>query len=309
VSWTNYAPLGIGGVGRRSALAQGYQPGPGEDLEFAFGVVGPHYFETMEIGLVSGRGIGDTDRAGAPRVAVVNESMARYFWPGGDALGKRLSRGGNEGPWLEVVGVARDSRYNSLGEAPKPVLYTAGLQEEGSATLLVATEGDPASLVAAVRERISSEAPGWAMGSVRTMEEQLGTSLLPQRVASWIFGAFGVLAVLLAAIGLYGVIAYAAAQRTREIGIRMALGATRADVMRLVGRQGFRLVLSGIIIGMLGAFAVARMLGALLLGTSTGDPITFIGAPVILAAVALFATYLPARRATRVDPMVALRGE
>ena len=309
VSWTNYAPLGIGGVGRRSAIAQGYQPGPGEDLEFAFGVVGPNYFETMGIGLVSGRGIGDTDRAGTARVAVVNESMARYFWPAGDALGKRISLGSNEGPWLEVVGVARDGRYNSLGEAPKPVLYTAGLQEEWSATLLVATEGDPASLVAAVRERISTEAPGWAMGSIRTMEQQLGTSLLPQRVASWIFGAFGVLAALLAAIGLYGVIAYAATQRTREIGIRMALGATRGDVLRLVGRQGFRLVLSGIIVGMLGAFAVARMLGAFLLGTSPGDPITFIGAPVILVAVALLATYLPARRATRVDPMVALRGE
>ena len=309
VSWTNYAPLGVGGVGRRGVSVDGYQPAPGEEMEFAFAVVGPDYFETIEIGLVVGRGFNAGDREGAPGVAVVSEAFARHFWPGSNPVGRRLTTGGEVSSWLEVVGVAEDSRYMSLGEAPRPVLYTSALQEEWSATLVIGTLGDPAALAAAVRARIAATAPSWATGSIRTMQQQVGTSLLPQRVAGWVLSAFGVVAMVLAAVGLYGVVAYAAARRTREIGIRMALGASRRDVLRLVSRQSLALVGTGVVLGLTAAALVTRLLAAFLLGTQPLDPLTFIGAPLLLVATAFVATYLPARRATRVDPMVALRAE
>jgi predicted permease len=306
VTWTNYVPLGLGGVGRRHVTAQGHQPPPGDDLEFDFGVVGPDYFETLGVQLIAGRGFGNADRAGAPGVAVVNESLARYFWGNENPLGRSVSVSGD---WLEVVGVAKDGPYNSLGESPRPVIYTSALQESWGATMVIATIADPAGLMTPVRRALAATAPGWITGDIRTMEQQVRTSLLPQRVASWIFSAFGALAALLACLGLYGVIAYAAAQRTHEIGIRIALGASRGEILRLVGRQGFGLITAGLLLGLLGALGASRALRAFLLGPATSDLPAFAAAAVLVACIALAAIYLPVRRATRVDPVVALREE
>lgn len=308
VSWAASVPLGPT-ASRRGVSVPGYQPGRGEDMEFHFNVVGPRYFETMRAPLARGRGITAEDREGAPRVVVVNETFARRFWPGKDPLGQRLSVSGAGGPWLEVVGVARDGKYLSLAEDPLPYLYFAAAQEPWGATLHVRTGSEPLALVPAVREALREDAPGWMLQDPTTLEETLAGSLLPQRVAAGVFALFGALAVLLAAVGLYGVVAYAVARRTREIGVRVALGARAADVVRLVLRRGAGLALAGIAVGLPAAWALSRLLSGLLVGGGPGDLLPFAGSAALLAAVALLASWLPARRAARIEPMRALRTE
>jgi predicted permease len=276
--------------------------------------VGPDYFQAMGIPLVAGRDFAAPDSADAPRAIVVNEALARRFFPGPDpagaAVGRRVSFAGPEGPFRQIVGVARDGKYWTMGEAPQPFVYFPLAQSYFSnATLVVRAEGDPRALAASIRGAVRGLDEGLPLYDVKTMEEHLGLSLFPARVAATLLGAFGLLALLLAAVGVYGVVSYAASQRTREIGIRVALGAQRRDVLRLVGGRGLLLVAAGVGLGLAGAFALTRFMSSLLYGVSATDPSTFALVVALLGGVALLACYVPARRATKVDPVVALRHE
>jgi ABC-type antimicrobial peptide transport system permease subunit len=214
------------------------------------------------------------------------------------------------GGWLEVVGVAQDIKYRSLTEDPRPFYYLPLSQSYGpSMTLVVRAAGDPRAMLAPVRQAVAALDPRLPLFDVKTMTEHLGIALFPARLASSVLGAFGLLALLLAAIGLYGVVAYAVSQRTREIGLRIAIGARPVDVLRLVVGQGMRLALIGMMLGMAAALAVTRLITNLLFGLSPTDPVTLLGIALLLALATLLACWLPARRAASVDPMVALRHE
>ena len=297
-----------GDGGRRLARVEGYEPRPGEDMEFHFNVVGPEYFEVMRVPLVRGRGFAETDRDGGPQVAVVNESFARRFWPGEDAIGKRLSAfAGAES--VEIVGVARDGKYGTLAETPRPYIYRPFLQDYEEMTLHVRVEGDIASFIPLVRREIRALDGELPILSLASMESEMAYATLPQRVAAALLGSCSVFAVLLAAIGLYGVVAYAVSRRTREIGIRMALGAGSRAVVSLVLRKSMRLVAVGVALGFGLALLAGRAIEAFLGGASSTDPIALLAGPLALAASAFVASYLPARRAARVAPTEALRSE
>lgn len=281
-----------------------------EGTSVGFNVVGPNFFKTMETPIVRGREFTEADRKGAPGIVVLNETLAAMLWPGEDALGKRVSLEGREGPLLEVVGVARDSKYRSLGEPPRPYAYQPVLQSyDPKMTLVVRTKGEPQSVAGAVREQIRALDSKLAVANVKTLRDQLDLSLFPSRVAAWTLGGFGFLALLLAAIGLYGVVSYSVAQRTREIGVRMALGAREKDVLDLVLGEGLFVIGVGLALGLLLAFAATRLIAGFLYGVGATDALTFVGVPLLLGFVALVASYIPARRATKVDPLVALRYE
>jgi macrolide transport system ATP-binding/permease protein len=273
------------------------------------------YFGAMGIPVVAGRPFGERDDERAPQVVVVNETFARRFYGGPDpareALGKRMSFAGDTGPWAEIVGVAKDGKYWTIGEAPQLFVYSPLSQRySATATLVVRTAGgDPRALIPAVNAEVRALDPALPLFDAKTFEEHMGLSLFPARVAAALLGGFGVLALLLAGMGVYGVVSYAAAQRTREIGIRMALGAQGRDVLRLVATSGMLLVAAGVLLGLAGAFALTRFMESVLYGVSATDPLTFALVVVLLAAVALLACLVPARRATKVDPMVALRHE
>jgi predicted permease len=308
VTWASNIPLGLD-MGRRGVQVEGYRKREGEDLEFHFSVVGPKYFETMEVPLVRGRGFTDVDRKGAPLVVVVNQAFAKRFWGDVDPIGKRISIDGPSGPWREVVGLARDGKYVSIAESPRPFVFYPQLQLADGITLHVRTTGDPRAMLPAVRREVATVAPTWMMERPRTLEEHIGAALLPQRIAAGTLGAFGVVALLLAAVGLYGVVAFAVAQRTREIGIRVALGAQSGEVLGLMLRQGMTLAGIGLVVGLSLAAAAGRLVSGLLLGAGASDPLVFVAAGVTLGLVTAVASYVPARRASRVDPMVALRSQ
>jgi len=308
VTWASNVPLGLD-QGRRGLQVEGYRRREGEDMEFYYSVVGPRYFETMEVPLVRGRGFTDADRPGAPAVVIVNEAFAKRFWGDADPIGKRISRNGENGPWIQVVGLARDGKYVSITESPRPFVYYPQLQMPDGIIMHVRTTGDPSRLVTAARREVAAAAPTWMIERPRTLEETLGASLMPQRIAAGLLGAFGVVALLLAAVGLYGVVAFAVAQRTREIGIRVALGAQGGEVLGLMLRQGVRLAGIGLLVGVPLAFVVARLVSGFLVGAGAADPVVFVGAAGLLAFVTLVASYVPARRASKVDPMAALRSQ
>ena len=308
VTWASNVPLGLD-QGRRGLQVEGYRRREGEDMEFYYSVVGPRYFETMEVPLTRGRGFTDADRPGAPAVVIVNEAFAKRFWGDADPIGKRISRNGENGPWIEVVGLARDGKYVSITESPRPFVYYPQLQMPDGVIMHVRTTGDPRGLLTAARREVAVAAPNWMIERPRTLEEDIGASLLPQRIAAGLLGAFGVVALLLAAVGLYGVVAFAVAQRTREIGIRVALGAQGGEVLGLMLRQGMTLAGIGLLVGVPLAFVGARLVSAFLVGSGAADPVVFVGAAGLLAFVTLVASYVPARRASRVDPMLALRSQ
>jgi predicted permease len=301
---------------RRGTTVEGYTRRPGEDMEFHFNVVGPGFLEALRIPLVRGRRFTEKDRAGAAGVVIVNQTFARRFWPGQDPLGRRLSVSGEEGPYLEVVGVTRDGKYNTLGEEPLPFFYLPLLQHHDSvrravepASLVVRTTGDPRSAAPAVRQAVQALDPRVPVQGARLLVEHLGVSLLPSRVAGWMLGLFGLLGLALASLGLYGVVSQAVSRRHREIGVRIALGADRREVMRLIVGEGMTLVGIGLGVGLVLSLAATRLLTSLLYGLSPTDPLTFLGVCLLLAAVAFLASYVPARRATRIDPIAALRYE
>jgi predicted permease len=281
-----------------------------EGLSVGFNVIGPNFFHTLGTPLLRGREFTEADRKGAPGVVVINETLAGRLWPGEDALGRRVSLTGPKGPFLEVVGVARDSKYQSLADVARPYVYQPLLQSyDPNMTLVVRTTGEPRAITPALREQIRALDANLPIADVKTFRDQLELSLLPSRIAAWTLGGFGLLALLLAGIGIYGVVSYAAAQRTREIGVRMALGAKQKDVLRVVLWDGFIVIGTGLAIGLLLAAAATRVIAGLLYGIAATDPLTFIGVPLVLGLVAFVASYIPARRAVRVDPLVALRNE
>jgi predicted permease len=308
-SFAESVPLGLGGS-RRGTVIEGYQPQPGEDTETAYNVVGPRYFDTMRIALLRGRSFTEADRADAPPVVIVNDVFARKYWPDEDSLGKRLSADGSQGPFREVIGVVRTGKYNTLGEEPRPFYYVPLLQEyQGAVVLHVRTSTDPRALIAPLRDTIRSVDAAVPVFDAKTMEDQMLVALLPARLAGTLLGAFGMLALLLAAVGIYGVMAYSVALRTREIGVRMALGAGTRQLLALIIGEGARLTAIGLAIGIIAAVGLARFISSLLYGIRPADVVSFAGAALVLTATAILACYIPARRAIRVDPVVALRYE
>jgi predicted permease len=281
----------------------------GRLLNAGFNVVGPDHLRTMGIPLVAGRDLAPRDDETAPEVVVVNQTLARELFGAEDAVGRTL-RFGENAPPIAIVGVAADSKTETLGEAPHPFMYRSVYQSyQGAMTLVVRARGDARALAGPVGDILRRLEPELPVAEARTLAEQLDFALLPARLGRSLLGAFGLLGLALAAVGLYGLVAYAVRRRTHEIGVRMALGATRTDVVGLVTRETAVVVAIGLAIGLALALATTRLLAAVLYGVSPSDPLTFAGATLLLIAVAALASLLPARRAARVDPMVALRHE
>ena len=276
--------------------------------------VGMKYFSTMAIPLLAGRDFSASDTDKSPRVAVVNEAFAHRFFPEAGSLeevvGKRFSFRSSEGPFIQIAGVARDGKYWSIGENATPFIYSPLNQSyNSSATLAVRTNGDPKALAPAVRGTVAELDETLPVYDVKTFAEHLSFSLFPARVVATLLVSFGGLALLLAGLGIYGVTAYSVSQRTREIGIRMALGAERDDILKLMLSHGLKLASIGLVIGLCAAFALTRLMEAVLYGVSATDALTFVSISLLLEAVVLVASFIPARRALGVDPMVALRYE
>jgi predicted permease len=276
----------------------------------SYNVVGPEYFDTLKIPIVRGRGFKVQDDEKAPRVAVINQFMANRLWPGEDPIGKRFKPQGSKGQWLEVVGVTKDGKYNFIFE-DKPMYYYLPLAQQYRPlrVIHIRTAGAPESLAPLVQKEIRSLNPYLPVYDVRSMTEMLhgGNGFFLLNMGALFGGALGLLGLVLALVGIYGVVSYSANQRTQEIGVRMALGAQRTDILRLVVGQGLALVATGIVLGLGAAFGVSRLMGNMLFGISATDVPTFAAVPIVLGTMALIASYIPAFRATRIDPIAALR--
>jgi predicted permease len=309
VGATRLLPL-TGTIGDWSITLEGRARVPGENPNGDWQVVMPGYFESMGVKLVRGRFITDGDHADAPIVAVINETMAKRYWPEGKALGGKIRLGQN---LAEVIGIVADSKYSSINERPLAQLFFPMSRSETSTLrLFVKTAGDPAPLVAEVRNAIRGIDATLPVYDARTLNEHMQIAVFAQRMAANLLGAMGVLALLLAAIGLYGVMAYAVSQRTQELGIRLALGASPGSLLGMIVGQGMKLTVIGLAIGLaiaLGAFGSIGAVRSLLPGISPMDPITFVTVPIVLGSIALLASWIPGRRAGKVDPLVALRYE
>jgi predicted permease len=309
-------PLGGGGLGLGGLAVPGVQPPNGRRFfEADWNVVTPGYFATMKMALSSGRDFTDADRDGSPSVVIVNETAARRWWPNQDAVGKTLlqqsfSPGTPDATrTLTVIAVARDTKYRDLGEQPRPFVYVPGQQQYMPRTTIVARSTHGQRLAPDMRTLLASLNPNLPIVQSQTLEDYASLTLIPQRIAASVSGSLGIVGLLLAAIGIYGVTAYMVTSRTREIGIRMALGAQRGSVLRMVLRQGMTLALTGVAIGLILAAGASRLLGSLLFGVGATDPITFVGSAMLFCTIGLAACYAPARRATEIDAMDALRYE
>ena len=270
--------------------------------------VSPKYFETMGMAL-RGRDFLPTEDKKESRVAIVNETFARRFFKDQDPIGKRYNHAGPNDPFWEIIGVVPDGKYNTLGEEPKAVIYRPLRSFDSTFVLVARTEGDPRTVLAALRREVQQLDPTLPIYDAKTLTQHMNIPLFPAKMAAGVLASFGILALMLAAVGIYGVMSYIVAGRTREIGLRMALGAQSADILRLILRQGMWLAAIGAAIGLAIGFGGTRLLKTLLYGVSAADPMTFTVVTLLLGSVALFACWLPAHRATRVDPMVALRAE
>jgi len=300
-------PLTLSGIAFANVVIDGYTPAKDEDMHLNYETVGPDYFRTMRIPLVQGRDFDERDNEHARGVVIINETMARRYWTGGDALGRRIKL---DKSWLQIVGIAKDVKNRTLNEALQPFLYVPFLQDYRSNMILVArTVIEPKTMFHAVRAETAALDPKIPMFDAKTFEEHIGLSLFLQRMAATILSIFGLLALSLAAVGVYGVMAYAVGQRTRELGIRISIGASRSDVLKLILGQGLTLSVVGLIGGLVTALVVTRFSAHLLYGVSSADPVTFTVIALLLLGVAVVSGYFPARRATRIDPVVALRME
>jgi predicted permease len=300
-----------GGDGVGDLTIDGRAFPPGEKPAASFRRILPNYFKTMEISLVRGREFDDRDNGEDQKVVIINDSMARRFWPGEDAVGKRLKVGPPENePWLTVVGVVKDVRNIGLDAEPNLATYEPHPQRPWSTmNLVVRTEGDPLKLSAAVREEISKIDKDLPVYNVTTMNRRISASVGDRRINMVLLSIFAAISLLLAVVGIYGVMSYFVTRQIREFGVRMALGAQPSDIFRIVFGHGAVLILSGLAVGLVGSFVLTRTLSNFLFDMSANDPLTFVSVSIILSLAALFAIYIPARKATRIDPVTALRYE
>jgi putative ABC transport system permease protein len=284
---------------------------PGEEAVADYNVAGAGYFRTMDISLLRGRVFTDSDNATAPKVMVVSKAFVQRYFPNEDPIGRRIVFDGNDKTAREIVGVVGDVHRQGLDRNVQPEMYVSFVQRpERRLNVVVRTEASNASeLIPALRAQVKAFDPNQIIWRTQTFEELLGKSVAPRRFNMMLLGIFAGVALILAAVGLYGVMSYSVSWRVHEIGIRMALGANRANVLGLIVRQGMTLTLIGLAVGLVGAFLLSRVMTSLLYGVSPTDPLTFAGVSLVLLSVAVLACFIPARRATRVDPIVALRTE
>ena len=306
---TDYLPLGLN-YNSSTVYIEGTGFNGPSNLPIAVPIdSAPGYFDVMGIPL-RGRDFRDDENKKESRVAIVNETFAKKLLNGQDPIGRRFNWHGPNDPFFEIVGVVPDGKYNSLGEDPKPAVYTPLYRDySGQVTLVARTHSDPHQVLSALRGEVQKLDPSVSVYASKTLKEHLGTSLFPARMAAIALGSFGVLALILAAVGIYGVMSHVVAGRTREIGLRMALGAQLSDVQKLILKQGMLLAAIGSLGGLVIALGGARMMKSLLYGVSTSDPITFTSVALLLFGIAFLACWIPARRASRVEPMIALRAE
>jgi putative ABC transport system permease protein len=315
VAATNALPFsGLGGS--RTFHVEGREEKRPEDQpEEQLRIVTDGYFAAMGIPIVAGREFTERDALTRPRVAVVNDALARKHWPHESPIGKRVSFSTNEPQWYEIVGVAGNIKHRALEAADRPELYVPYRQPLFAGWtvrpmyVMVRTSADPVSTAAIVRHEVARLDRDQPISDVRTMDERIGRSLSSRRFSMVLLALFAGLALTLAAVGIYGIVAYSVTERTHEIGVRVALGAQRRDVMAMVVGQGMAMTVAGTAIGVAASAALARLMSSLLFGVSAVDPVTFVAIPLLLIAVALAACYVPARRATRVDPLQTLRSE
>ena len=315
-SLASYSPLS-GTSSTRNVSLQGHTPEPGESMQVSDILVGPNYCEVLEVPLLLGREIGFQDTPASPKVAVVNEAFTKRFFPGENPVGRRFGFGTSDDPKhsseIEIVGVIGDVKYYGIKEKPEPTVYGPILQVQNqsafSSNLEIRTEADPSAAASDVRAAISQVDDQLPIVNVTSFNKQLDNSIRQESLIAQLVSFFGLLALLLACVGLYGIMAHAVVRRTNEIGIRMALGAQRSDILWMVLRETLALVLLGIAIGIPVAMAGARLISSQLFGLNAANPLTLLIAATLLTGVAALAGYLPARRASLVDPMVALRCE
>jgi predicted permease len=307
VSFGNTVPLAIGTDQFSGIQVEGYVPGPSEEMRVSSAVVAPGYFETLRIPVLEGRDFTERDDGKSARVLIVNQTFAQRYFRGDNPVGRRILL---DGTWSTVTGLVKDSKYHRLTEPPTPHIYGAYLQWHGGefwTAFFIRTVGPARGSFAAVRREAAAVDPNAGVADVVEFEEMVAGSLLAQKVAATLLSVLGAVSLLLAALGMYSVLAYAVSQREHEFGIRLALGAEPSDVVVLVLRRGMTLTLAGIAVGVLLAIAAMRMTAGLLVGVSPGDPVAIAGSALFLGAIALLASYLPARRGRKVDPVVALR--
>ena len=315
VAAANALPFsGLGGS--RTFHIEGREPTRPEDqTEEQLRIVTGGYFATMRIPVVKGREFSDRDTLSGPRVAVVNEALARKHWQNDSPIGRRIAFSRDEPQWYEIVGIVGNIKHRGLDAADRPELYVPYRQPLFAnwtvrpMYLAVRTDAEPLAVAATVRRELARVDRDQPISDVRTMDERIGRSLAARRFNMVLLAVFASLALTLAGIGIYGIVAYSVTERTHEIGVRLALGAQRRDVMAMIVAQGMVLTMIGTAVGVVSALLVTRMMSSLLFGVSAADPVTFAAIPVLLAAVAFVACWVPARRATRVDPLVALRTE
>jgi predicted permease len=283
-------------------------------MECAIDAVSAGFLSTLKIPLVAGRDFTEADGSGAPKVAMVNQQFSRFFFPGGNAVGHHLAFGAGDVKLdIEIVGVVRDSFHDDLREKVARFIYIPYLQDShagvSSLSYYVRAVGNPVALTGNIRQTVREMDSNVPLNEVRTVKSAIQQSIYGDRMVAWLGVAFGALAAALAAIGLYGLVSYTVARRTSEIGLRVALGASRPAILWLVFRKSLTLIATGVVLGLALAFAAVRLVSSMLYGLEATSPLISVGATVLLAAVAMLATYIPARRATKVDPIVALRYE
>jgi predicted permease len=311
---SSYIPLTLN-YNSRNVFVEGEPAERGENVPLSMNAsAGPGYFETLGTALVQGREFTEQDQAKTEPVVVVNETFVRRLLPhvssSAEAIGKRFSYSSASGPFMRIVGVVHDGKYFNITEEPRSFFWAPMTQDYNSTGILtVRTEGNPEALIGAVRKEVQALDPNLPLFDVKTLTEHMRLALFAPKIAAMVLGVFGLVALLLSAIGIYGITSYTVAQRTHEIGIRLALGAQLSDVLKLVLSHGLKLTIIGAAIGILGAFIATRAITSVLYGVSPTDPLTFVVVGGLLVGVALIACYVPSRRATRVDPLVALRNE